>query len=173
MLLFSKIYEFYCLYGIEILLSGATGAARQNSYEGLHIFSYEELFTTFYHFLDRCITFSNFLPLFLNSSYEAVIYILLTGICIITGHIGLNKHLHRINRSDTSNCPNCTDTEETVAHYISQCPAYSRIRGDTLGTYYDSINNIMDNNNIDLIINFALKTKRLLKKEEKDDTGVT
>ena len=42
-----------------------------------------------------------------------------------------------------------------------------------LGTYYDSINNIMDNNNIDLIINFALKTKRLLKKEEKDDTGVT
>ena len=71
---------------------------------------------------------------------------------------GLNKHLHRINRSDTSNCPNCTDTEETVAHYIGQCPAYSRIRGDTLVTYYDSINNIMDNNNIDLIINFALKT---------------
>ena len=28
MLLFSKIYEFYCLYGIEILLSGATGASR-------------------------------------------------------------------------------------------------------------------------------------------------
>ena len=82
-----------------------------------------------------------------------------------------HKHLHRINRSDTSNCPNCTDTEETVAHYIGQCPAYSRIRGDTLGTYYDSINNIMDNNNIDLIINFALKTKRLLNKEEKDDTG--
>ena len=79
MLLFSKIYEFYCLYGIEILLSGATGAARQNSYEGLHIFSYEELFTTFYHFLDRCITFSNFFQLFTNSSYEALIYILLTN----------------------------------------------------------------------------------------------
>ena len=96
-----------------------------------------------------------------------------TGICIITGHIGLNKHLHRINRSDTPNCPNCIDTEETVAHYIGQCPAYSRMRGDTLGTYYDSINDIMDNNNIDLIINFELKTKRLLKKEDKDDTGVT
>ena len=77
MLLFSKIYEFYCLYGIEILLSSATGAARQNSYEGLHIFSYEALFTTFYHFLDRCITFSNFFQLFTNSSYEALIYILL------------------------------------------------------------------------------------------------
>ena len=47
-----------------------------------------------------------------------------TGICNITGHKGLNKHLHRINRSDTSNCPNCTDTEETVAHYnIGQCPS--------------------------------------------------
>ena len=69
MLLFSKIYEFYCLYGIEILLSGATGAARQNSYEGLHIFSYKALFTTFSHLF----------PLFLNSSYEALIYILLTA----------------------------------------------------------------------------------------------
>ena len=96
-----------------------------------------------------------------------------TGICIITGHIGLNKHLHRINRSDTPNFPNCTEIEETVAHYIGQCPAYSRVRGDTLGTYYDSINDIVDNNNIYLIINFALKTKRLLKKEDKDDTGVT
>ena len=86
-----------------------------------------------------------------------------TGICIVRGHIGLNKHLHRINRSDTPNCPNCTDTEETVAQYIGQCPAYSRIRGKTLGTYYDSINDMMENNNIYLIINFALKTKRLLR----------
>ena len=75
-------------------------------------------------------------------------------------------------RSDTPNCPNCTNTEETIDHYIGQCPAYSSIRGDTLNTYYDSINDIMDNNNIDLIINFLLKTKRLLKKEDKDDTGV-
>ena len=124
-----------------------------------------------------------------------------TGICIITGHIGLNKHLHRINCSDTSNCPNCTDTEETVAHYIGQCISLTSARF-CAGVYakciwldevsvqpthalyathlvpntcYESINNIMDNNNIDLIINFALKTKRLLKKEEKekDDTGVT
>ena len=29
------------------------------------------------------------------------------------------------------------------------------------------------NNNIDLIINFALKSKRLLKKEKNDDAGVT
>ena len=48
------------LYGIEKLLSGATGAARQNSYEGLHIFSYKALFTTFYHFFPIVPTFSEF-----------------------------------------------------------------------------------------------------------------
>ena len=102
------------------------------------------------------------------------------------------------------NCPNCTDIEKTVAHFIGQCPVYPRVRGDTLGTYNNSINDIMNNNNIDLIINFALKTlytrypivaralglgrvrarakescinqnstTRLLKKEDKDDIGVT
>ena len=65
MLLFSKIYEFYCLYGIEILLSGATGADFfpicpnfSHFFPILHIKrSYTvkkigaSLFLTFYHFL--------------------------------------------------------------------------------------------------------------------------
>ena len=64
MLLFSKIYEFYCLYGIEILLSGATGADFfpicpnfSHFFPILHIKrSYTvkkigaSLFLTFYHF---------------------------------------------------------------------------------------------------------------------------
>ena len=49
-------------------------AAHQNSYEGLHIFSYEALFP-------NC---SHFLSLFLNSSYEALIYILLTSNLLVT-----------------------------------------------------------------------------------------
>ena len=96
-----------------------------------------------------------------------------TAIGIITGHIGLNKHLYRINRADSPLCPNCSDTEETVAHFIGQCPTYMSIRADTLGTYYDSISDIMDNNSMDSLINYTLKTKRLLKNEDKDDTGVT
>ena len=88
MLLFSKIYEFYCLYGIEILLSGATGAARQNSYEGLHIFSYEELFTTFYHFLDRCITFSNFLPIL----HMKLSYIYYSGPVPVRSEFSIRSH---------------------------------------------------------------------------------
>ncbi len=97
-----------------------------------------------------------------------------TAISIITGHIGLNKHLHRITRADTPNCPYCTDTEETVAHFIGQCPAFMRIRGNTLGTYYDSINDIMDNNSMDALISYTLQTKRLQRTEEEtDNTGVT
>ena len=82
MLLFSKIYEFYCLYGIEILLSGATGAAHQNSYEGLHIFSYKALFP-------NC---SHFFLLFPNSSYKALICILL-----MINHSTLEYHVTNFN----------------------------------------------------------------------------
>ena len=38
-----------------------------------------------------------------------------TGICIITGQIGLNKHFHRIVLTNLT-----APTEETVAHYIVQ-----------------------------------------------------
>ena len=74
MLLFSKIYEFYCLYGIEILLSGATGAARQNSYEGLHIFSYKALFTTFSQLFPLFPTFSNFFSILRKKELHMKIY---------------------------------------------------------------------------------------------------
>ena len=46
-----------------------------------------------------------------------------------TGHIGLNKYLHRINRSDTPNCPNCdAHTDETIHHFLFECESYRRER---------------------------------------------
>jgi hypothetical protein len=47
---------------------------------------------------------------------------------LCTNHISLNKHLHRIWKSDTPYCPHCTTTIETVRHYILLCPHYSRER---------------------------------------------
>ena len=47
-----------------------------------------------------------------------------------TGHVGLNRHLHKMNRSDTPHCPNCPGIEETVLHYVIQCPAYDHLRGE-------------------------------------------
>lgn len=46
-----------------------------------------------------------------------------------TGHIGLNKHLHRIQKADTPKCKNCAGTyDETVVHFLLHCPAYASQR---------------------------------------------
>ncbi|KAJ3907874.1 hypothetical protein F5879DRAFT_939597 [Lentinula edodes] len=52
--------------------------------------------------------------------------------CILTqlrtGHIPLQKHLHRIHRADTLICPCCEQQPETVFHYLFPCPAHRRAR---------------------------------------------
>ncbi|KAG2742180.1 hypothetical protein P692DRAFT_20749314 [Suillus brevipes Sb2] len=45
-----------------------------------------------------------------------------------TRHIPLNHHLHRINKSDTPHCPICPNTNETIHHYIFECPQYRKER---------------------------------------------
>ena len=46
-----------------------------------------------------------------------------------TGHIGLNKHLHRIKRSDSPHCPNCDENAiETIHHFLFDCTRYRRER---------------------------------------------
>ena len=96
-----------------------------------------------------------------------------TAVHLITGHCGLNKHLHTIRKSDTSACPKCGDGEETVSHFLGQCPAIAQIRGQYFRDYYLSVNDIFDNQHISTIVNFANHTKRLMVPEELDQTGVT
>ena len=96
-----------------------------------------------------------------------------TAVHLITGHCGLNKHLHTIRKSDTSACPKCGDGEETVSHFLGQCPAIAQIRGQYFRDYYLSVNDIFDNQHISTIVNFANHTKRLVVPEELDQTGVT
>jgi len=46
-----------------------------------------------------------------------------------TGHIPLNTMLHRINRSDTPDCPHCRNgIRETLLHYLLECPHYAGAR---------------------------------------------
>ena len=43
-----------------------------------------------------------------------------------TGHIPLNAVLHRIERSETADCPHCKDgIRETVHHFLLTCPTYA------------------------------------------------
>ena len=44
---------------------------------------------------------------------------------LCTNHIGLNKHLHCIHHADSLKCTSCMEnTNETVHHYLFECPSY-------------------------------------------------
>jgi len=44
------------------------------------------------------------------------------------GHIALNKHLHRISKSQSAKCKNCNAHIETVHHFLLVCPTFTRQR---------------------------------------------
>ena len=97
-----------------------------------------------------------------------------TAIQLITGHCGLNKHLHTMTKITSSACPACGHDEETVSHFLGQCPATARLRGHYFQDYYISVNDIFDYHHITTIVNFANHTKRLnLEPEDLDASGVT
>lgn len=45
-----------------------------------------------------------------------------------TGHVPLNKHLHRIKCAESPICPKCEMENETVAHFLLMCPALEKFR---------------------------------------------
>ena len=45
-----------------------------------------------------------------------------------TGHIPLQKHLHRIGKADSPMCPACHSRKETVHHFLLACPAHAQQR---------------------------------------------
>ncbi|KAG2141960.1 hypothetical protein DEU56DRAFT_885230 [Suillus clintonianus] len=45
-----------------------------------------------------------------------------------THHLPLNRHLHRLGKSKSPHCPLCPNIDETVHHYLFDCPQYVRER---------------------------------------------
>lgn len=43
-------------------------------------------------------------------------------------HIPLAAHLHRIQKADSPTCPCCRRSDETVQHYLLECPAHASAR---------------------------------------------
>lgn len=41
-----------------------------------------------------------------------------------TGHAPLNRHLHHIHAVESPACPHCPETEESVKHFLFECPEY-------------------------------------------------
>ena len=63
-----------------------------------------------------------------------------SGDVVASGHCGLSKHLHIITKAASSACPACRHDEETVSHFLGQCPATARLRGHHFQDYYISVN---------------------------------
>ena len=57
----------------------------------------------------------------MSRKYQTILYRLQSG------HCNLRAHLHRIEKSDSSNCLNC-GTEETVSHFMRHCTIYETER---------------------------------------------
>ena len=44
------------------------------------------------------------------------------------GHVPLNAYLHKIQKVDSTICPSCRQSSETVIHYILHCITYKEAR---------------------------------------------
>ena len=97
-----------------------------------------------------------------------------TALQLITGHAGLNYHLHKMGKVSSGICPNCDYSEETVGHFLGQCPAFNNIRGQVFNIYYTSMTDIFESHNILKIVSYANRTKRFHFDPTKDvQQGVT
>jgi hypothetical protein len=55
-------------------------------------------------------------------------------VALITGHGPFEKHLHKMAIQTSSLCQQCLEEEETVEHFMCDCPAFERIRWKVFST---------------------------------------
>jgi hypothetical protein len=80
-----------------------------------------------------------------------------------SGHIQLNKHLHRIGKTERPICPNCNAAIETVEHFLLNCPTFNDERDDNMrqlgdrsyGTLFETQDGIR------AVLGYVNDTKRL------------
>lgn len=81
-----------------------------------------------------------------------------------TGHAPLNKHLHRIAKSETAICQQCNEGNESVHHFLLTCPAYTRHRNilrQELGTRAHHVKHILNEAEcLKSLFKFIAKTRR-------------
>jgi ribonuclease HI len=89
------------------------------------------------------------------------------------GHIPLNAYLHRIGKTASRTCQECTNREdgvpETVKHFIFECPAYTEkwhIMERVTGTRQDDLRTIMkDLKKLKALTAYVNQTGRLKRQE--------
>lgn len=66
-----------------------------------------------------------------------------------TGHAPLNAHLHRTKCAPSPKCPKCHNKDETVHHFLIECPGYDTYRRELEATIRQgarSLSNLLSNN---------------------------
>ena len=99
-----------------------------------------------------------------------------TAVQLISGHCTLNKHLHTIQKVNSSICSNCQLEDETVSHFLGQCPSTSTLKSDFFHDYTINITDIfylISFHSLPTIINYSTKTQRFKEPEQLDQSGVT
>ena len=80
------------------------------------------------------------------------------------GHVPLNQYLHRFKRVDNPRCPACGHPNETVEHFIIQCPKYAHERWGLLrraGSAHPKLTSILTSKKLlPSLINYVEATER-------------
>ena len=84
-----------------------------------------------------------------------------TAVQLITGQAGLYYHLYKIHQVSTKTCPKCNMEDETVSHFLGQCPYYAATRAEVFNDYYTTMTDIFERYSILQIVKYANKTGRL------------
>ena len=87
-----------------------------------------------------------------------------TATQFLTGHCELNYHINKYKPTTVpKTCPHCLMEEETMNHFIGQCPKWSYQRGGYFDSFYLSVTDIVDKFSLPRIIGFIQATKRFTK----------
>ena len=78
---------------------------------------------------------------------------------ILTVHVTLNYHLSKLYHTVEPICPLCKTKEETVSHFLGQCPMRRKLRTEFFDTYYTTATDIIDRCNFRQIINSVHTTQ--------------
>ena len=70
-------------------------------------------------------------------------------------------------------CPNCEESEETVKHFLGQCPATALLRGNTFYNHYMTSRDIFKRYSLTTITKFIRLTNRFSDPDNLDQSGVT
>ena len=87
-----------------------------------------------------------------------------TATQFLTGHCELNYHINKYKPTTVpKTCPHCLMEEETMNHFIGQCPKWSYQRGGYFESFYLSVTDLVDKFSLKRITGFIQATKRFTK----------